>query len=59
MKIYRCKSCTSKHLVFSSEAKWDEIKQEFVYKLEPFYFDADQAFCEVCDNWVDFELTEE
>ena len=33
----------------------DTIKQEFVYELESFYLEAGQAFCVVCDNWVDFQ----
>ena len=59
MKTYKCPHCKSDDLIFSAEAKWDKDKKEFVYELEPFYFDSGHAFCVVCDNWIDFEVTEE
>ena len=59
MRNYICTHCNTDDIKFSADAKWDKDKQEFVYELESFYFDAGHAFCIVCDNWVDFELTEE
>ena len=59
-KNYICPHCDSRHnLTFSAEAKWDKEQQKFVYSLEKFYFEAEQAFCEVCDNWIQFEVIEE
>ena len=55
MKTYTCSHCNSSELKFSADAKWNKDKQEFVYELESFYFEAGQAFCVVCDNWVDFQ----
>jgi hypothetical protein len=59
MKTYTCPHCNTNSLKFSADAKWDNHKQEFVYELESFYFDANQAFCVVCDIWVDFEASED
>lgn len=46
-------------LTFSAEAKWDQNKQEFTYKLEDFYFEDSKAFCIICDQWVTFGVVEE
>jgi hypothetical protein len=59
MKKYECPHCPEDALTFSAEAKWDVDKQEFVYELDPFYFDTGHAFCKVCDHWVNFVVTEE
>jgi hypothetical protein len=58
-KNYICPHCDSDNLIFSEEAKWSIEQQKFVYDLEKFYFEAEQAFCEVCDNWIQFEIIEE
>jgi hypothetical protein len=58
-KNYICPHCDSDNLVFSAEAKWSIEQQKFVYDLERFYFNSQQAFCEICDNWIQFEIVEE
>jgi hypothetical protein len=59
MKTYTCSHCNNNTLSFSAEAKWNKETQEFDFQLESFYFDGGQAFCVVCDHWVDFEVIEE
>lgn len=59
MKTYNCKSCGGKDIVFESTAKWNELNQTFDYQIDKFYYEEEQtAFCNVCDNWTEFETEE-
>jgi transcription elongation factor Elf1 len=59
MKTYNCKCCGSKNVSFDANAKWNVEKQEFEFELQKFYLEEEMAFCDVCDNWTDFEVNEE
>jgi len=60
MKTYNCKCCGGKDIVFESTAKWNYATQRFVYQIDNFYFEVEhRAFCNVCDNWTDFEIEEQ
>ena len=58
-KTYNCKSCGGKDISFDAEAKWNDDKQEFEFGIIKFYYEEkQQGFCNVCENWTEFEIND-